>query len=87
LEPSINESTNPIRESLLHLEQCAKDLHALQKDHRVATLGAIANGSMTASEAMASVDTVRRLDAITHHAWRSASQLMEDHPEALSTSD
>jgi phosphate:Na+ symporter len=87
LEPLINESTNPIRESLLHLEQCAKDLHALQKDHRVATLGAIANGSMTASEAMASVDTVRRLDAITHHAWRSASQLVEDHPETLSTSD
>ena len=87
LEPLINESTNPITETLLHLEQCAEDLHALQKDHRVATLGAIANGSMTASEAMAFVDTVRRLDAITHHAWRSASKLVEDHPETLSISD
>jgi phosphate:Na+ symporter len=83
LEPLINESTNPIRESLLHLEQCAKDLNALQKDHRAATLGAVANGSMTASEAMTSVDTVRRMDAIAHHAWRAASQLMEGHPEQL----
>jgi phosphate:Na+ symporter len=63
---------------LLRLEQCAKDLRSLQKDHRVSTLSAIANGSMTASEAIARVDTVRRLDAIAHHAWRSASQLVED---------
>jgi phosphate:Na+ symporter len=91
-KPSLSEPQNapiigsaaPIQESLLHLEQCAKDLHALQKEHRAATLGAVANGSMTASEAMTSVDTVRRLDAISHHAWRSASQLVEDHPEQLS---
>jgi phosphate:Na+ symporter len=38
---------------------------------------------MTASEAMASVDAVRRMDAIAHHTWRSAAQLMEDHPEWL----
>ncbi|HEV2154479.1 Na/Pi symporter [Bradyrhizobium sp.] len=82
-EPSSSQSldmqiTAPTQNVLLHLEQCAKDLRALQKDHRVSTLSAIANGSMTASEAMARVDTVRRLDAITHHAWRSASQLAED---------
>jgi phosphate:Na+ symporter len=70
--------TTPTLEVLLRLEQCAKDLRLLQKDHRIAALSAIANGSMTASEAMASVDTVRRLDAIAHHAWRSASQLVED---------
>jgi phosphate:Na+ symporter len=80
LNAQITGSTSPAQEVLLRLEQCAKDLHSLQKDHRIATLGAIASGSMTASEAMASVDTVRRLDAIAHHAWRSASQLMEDHP-------
>ena len=86
-EPSdapIVESAAPIQEALLRLEQCAKDLHSLQKEHRVATLGAIANGSMTASEAMASVDAVRRMEAIAHHAWRSASQLIEDHPESFS---
>ena len=50
----------------------------------MATLGAIANGSMTASEAMASVEAVRRMEAIAHRAWRSASQLIEDHPESYS---
>jgi phosphate:Na+ symporter len=76
-DAQIIEPTSPIQEVLVHLEQCAKDLHALQKDNRAATLGAIANGSMTASEAMACVDNVRRLDAVAHHAWRSASQLVE----------
>jgi phosphate:Na+ symporter len=78
LDAQIAGSAIPTQEVLLRLEQCAKDLHSLQKDHRVATLGAIANGSMSASEAMAAIDTVRRLDAIAHHAWRSASQLAED---------
>ncbi len=76
---SLNQGT--IYPALLRLEQCAKDLHSLQKDHRVATLGAIASASMTASEAMASVDAVRRMDAIAHHTWRSAAHLVEDHPE------
>src|SRR6201996_326907 len=76
----------PIQEALFRLEQCAKDLRYLQKDHRVATLGAIASGSMTASEAMASVDAVRRMDAIAYHTWRSAAQLVEDHPEWLPAS-
>ena len=81
LDAPIVGSAAPMREALLRLEQCAKDLHSLQKDHRVATLGAIASGSITASEAMASVDAVRRMDAIAHHSWRSAAQLVEDHPE------
>ena len=76
-------SVAPMQAALLRLEQCAKDLRSLQKDHRVATLGAIASGSMTASEAMASVDAVRRMEAIAHHSWRSAAQLVEDHPEWL----
>jgi phosphate:Na+ symporter len=78
LDAQIAGSAIPTQEVFLRLEQCAKDLRSLQKDHRVATLGAIANGSMIASEAMAGIDTVRRLDAIAHHAWRSASQLAED---------
>jgi phosphate:Na+ symporter len=78
LNTQITGSATPTQDVLLRLEQCAKDLRLLQKDHRIAALSAIANGSMTASEAMTSVDTVRRLDAIAHHAWRSASQLVED---------
>jgi phosphate:Na+ symporter len=81
LDAPIVGSALPMQEALLRLEQCAKDLHSLQKDHRVATLSAIASGSITASEAMASVDAVRRMDAIAHHSWRSAAQLVEDHPE------
>jgi phosphate:Na+ symporter len=83
LDAPIIGSAPPMQEALLRLEQCAKDLRSLQKDHRVATLGAIASGSMTASEAMASVDAVRRMEAIAHHSWRSAAQLVEDHPEWL----
>lgn len=78
LDMQIIRPATPTQNALFHLEQCAKDLCALQKDHRASTLSAVANGSMTASEAIARVDTVRRLDAIAHHAWRSASQLMED---------
>jgi phosphate:Na+ symporter len=83
LDAPIVGSAPPVQEAILRLEQCAKDLHSLQKDHRVATLGAIASASMTASEAMASVDAVRRMDAIAHHTWRSAAYLVEDHPESL----
>jgi phosphate:Na+ symporter len=83
LDAPIVGSAPPVQEALLRLEQCAKDLHSLQKDHRVATLGAIASASMTASEAMASVDAVRRMDGIAHHTWRSAAHLVEDHPEWL----
>jgi len=81
LDAPIVGSAPPMQETLLRLEQSAKDLHSLQKGHRVATLGAIASGSITASEAMASVDAVRRMDTITLHTWRSAAQLLEDHPE------
>jgi phosphate:Na+ symporter len=76
-DATVIDPTSPIQEVLGRLEQAAKDLRSLQKNHRAATLGAIANGSITASEAMASVDIVRRLDAVAHHAWRSASQLLE----------
>jgi phosphate:Na+ symporter len=76
-DAKVIDPASPIQEVLGRLEQAAKDLRSLQKNHRAATLGAIANGSITASEAMASVDTVRRLDAVAHHAWRSASQLLE----------
>ncbi len=77
LDAPVIEPASLMQEQLARLEQCAQDLRALQKDHRAATLGAIANGSMTASEAMTSVDTVRRLDAVTHYAWRAAAQLVE----------
>lgn len=73
-----SEVTPPlIQENLNRLEQSAKELHALQNDHRAASLAAIGTGAMTANEAMASIDMVRRLDAIAHHAWHSTSELVE----------
>jgi phosphate:Na+ symporter len=39
-------------------------------------LGAVANGTLTADAAIVRVDTVRSLEALAHHAWRSAAHLM-----------
>jgi len=63
-------------ETLVRLEHCAKSLDELQRAHRRVTLGAVANGALTADEAIVRVDTVRRLNALAHHAWRSAAQLV-----------
>jgi phosphate:Na+ symporter len=63
-------------DALIQLEHCAKTLGELRSSHRSATLNAVASGALTASEAIVRVDTVRRLDALAHHAWRSAAQLV-----------
>jgi phosphate:Na+ symporter len=61
--------------AIVRLEHCAKELDDLQRTHRSATLSAAADGELTASEAMARVDAVRRLAALGHHAWRAAAHL------------
>jgi phosphate:Na+ symporter len=61
---------------LVRLEQCAKALGELQQSHRTATLSAVASGALTAGEAIVRVDRVRRLDALTRHAWRAAVHLL-----------
>jgi phosphate:Na+ symporter len=63
-------------QELAQLEYCAKALSDLRRGHRSATLGAVANGTLTASDAMARVDAVRILEALAHHAWRSAAHLV-----------
>src|SRR5580704_18852190 len=63
-------------QTLAQLEQCAKALGELRRDHRSATLGSVASGELTADEAIARVDAVRRLEAIAYHAWRSAAHLV-----------
>ncbi len=62
--------------ALARLEQSAKSLSELRRSHRSATLSAVANATLTASDAIVRVDTVRRLDALTHHAWRAAAYLV-----------
>jgi phosphate:Na+ symporter len=62
--------------ALMLLEQCANTLRTLQATHRATTLSAVGGGAVSADEAMTRVDTIRQLDALAHHAWRSASHLV-----------
>ena len=63
-------------QALAQLEHCAKELAALRREHRSATLSSVASGALTAEEAMSRVEAVRRLEALAHHAWRSAAHLV-----------
>jgi phosphate:Na+ symporter len=64
------------QEPLKLLERCAKELGELRRTHRSATLSAVASGALTAGEAIVRVERVRSLDALAHHAWRSAAHLV-----------
>jgi phosphate:Na+ symporter len=68
-------ATSP-EQTLGQLQHCAKALGELRRSHRSETLGAVANGTLTAGDAVARVDAVRMLEALTHHAWRSAAHLI-----------
>jgi phosphate:Na+ symporter len=63
-------------DSMAGLESCAKALHELQPAHRMATLGSVAGGTISADQAFARVDTVRRLERIARHARRCAAHLV-----------
>src|SRR5262249_46227074 len=71
--PDDGASTEP---AMVQLEHCANALRELRGAHRKMTLSAVAGGAVNADEAMARVDTVRRLDALAHHAWRSSAHLV-----------
>jgi phosphate:Na+ symporter len=58
------------------VEDASRQLDALQRDHRAATLAAVAPGKLTATDAFARIDAVRRLYRISHHASRSAAHLL-----------
>ncbi|MFG1270512.1 Na/Pi cotransporter family protein [Xanthobacter versatilis] len=64
--------------ALAEAEGAAGALAALQRDHRAATLAAVAPGQLTATEALARIDAARRLERIAHHAWRSSAHLLGD---------
>ncbi|WP_024516103.1 Na/Pi symporter [Bradyrhizobium sp. Tv2a-2] len=63
-------------QAIIQLEHCAKALGELRRDHRSATLSSVASGALTADEAIARVDVVRRLETLAYHAWRSAAHLV-----------
>lgn len=73
-EPSATEAAT--ERALAQLEYSAKALRELRQDHRRATLASVASGAVTADEAIARVDAVRRLEALAYHAWRSAAHLV-----------
>jgi len=60
---------------LAQLKRCAGELAELRPSHRNATLGAVANGTLTVDAAIVRVDTLRSLEALAHHAWRSVAHL------------
>src|SRR5262245_51730209 len=60
----------------VRLAPASKALGELRQAHRKATLSAAAAGELTAAEAIARVDTVRRLEMLAHRAWRAAAQLV-----------
>jgi phosphate:Na+ symporter len=62
--------------ALAKADGAARELDALQRDHRAATLAAVAPGKLTAADAFARIEAARRLDRIAHHAWRSAAHLL-----------
>ena len=66
----------PDQPALVRLQHCANTLRELRRTHRKTILSSVAGGAMSADEAMTRVDTVRRLDALAHHAWRSAVHLV-----------
>ena len=69
-------ATVPTEEALAQLKRCATELGQLQPSHRRATLAAVANGTLTADVAIVRVETLRNLEALAHHAWRSAAHLV-----------
>ena len=70
----------PIEQAIVQLEQCARTLRELRPAHRNATLGSVAGRAVSADEAIARVDAVRRLERLARHAWLSATRLVESSP-------
>ena len=75
-EEGLGSTQESTEQALAQLERCAKELGELRKDHRRATLSSVAGGALTADEAITRVDAIRRLEALAHHAWRSAAHLL-----------
>jgi phosphate:Na+ symporter len=63
-------------QAIVRLKQCAKALRKFQQVHRQVTLSSVASGAVSADEAIARVDNVRRLESLARRAWRSAAYLV-----------
>jgi phosphate:Na+ symporter len=65
----------PTDEAIAELERCTTQLGEVLRIHRNATLGAVADATLTTDTALVRVETVRSLQAMSYHAWRSAAHL------------
>jgi phosphate:Na+ symporter len=72
-----NPATVSTAEALVQLERRPIELEELQRNCRSEALGAVANGTPSADAAMIRVDTLRSLQALAYHAWRSAAHLVD----------
>ena len=72
-----NPATVSTAEALVQLERRPIKLEELQRNCRGETLGAVANGTLTVDAAIVRVDTLRSLQALAYHAWRSAAHLVD----------
>ena len=76
-EKEVAANRAPAEQALVQLERSAQTLRELQQAHRKATLSSVAGGAASADEAFARVEAVRWLEALAHHAWRSAAYLVD----------
>ncbi|MCC8975004.1 Na/Pi cotransporter family protein [Bradyrhizobium brasilense] len=63
-------------QALAELEHCTTQLRGVLSTHRSSTVGAVANATLTADTALTRVEAVRNIEALSHHAWRSAAHLV-----------
>jgi phosphate:Na+ symporter len=70
------EASTEAEAALAELQSAAKALHSWQREHRAASLDAIAPSKLRAAEAFARVDAVRRLDGMARYAWHAAAHLL-----------
>jgi phosphate:Na+ symporter len=83
-EAALSESAAPIAAletpdagaALATLEDAAKKLGDLRRAHRGPTLAKVGAGEITADQALARIESVRRLETLAHHAWRGVAHLL-----------
>jgi phosphate:Na+ symporter len=83
-ESALSEAAAPIEtletpaagSALAKLADCAKQLADLRRAHRGPTLSKVATGEISADQAIARIETVRRLESLARHGWRGAAHLL-----------
>lgn len=68
--------SDEVAAALVGMEGAARELRALQRSHRAASLAAVAAGELTAADAFAQIEAAGRLDRVAQQAWLSAAHLL-----------